>query len=294
MTILITGAAGQLGSVMKETLSNSLENKIIALNKDELDITDIRSIETAFDKYQPKWVINTAAFTAVDDAESELEKAFALNATAVEYLAQHCAQYSAKLIHFSTDYVFDGKKQGAYSESDLCNPETVYGKTKLAGEQMLRENLDDHIILRISWIFSSQGNNFVKGMSRILKEKPFITVVNDQHGCPTSAKSVAKLVKAIIQEHPTLCGTFHYSNQPATTRYDFTVEIQKQLIANHNYELKPIYPTSSKDFAAKAKRPLNSVLACTKIEKMMNHQALDWRQELTEVLGELHNGTIHT
>lgn len=293
MIILITGAQGQLGSAIQKALSSDPSLKVIALNKNQMDISSIQSVRMTFDKFQPNWVINTAAFTGVEEAEVKVDMAIALNMVGPHYLARECAKFGAKLIHFSTDYVFDGEKKEPYKEGDKCSPLSIYGETKLAGEEAALRICKEAIVLRISWLFSSQGKNFVKTIIRLVEEKPFLSVVNDQYGCPTSADSVANLVKKIIKEKTTLKGLFHYTNQSATTWYDFALAIQKKYFEGNVLAKKEIRPVATVDYKTKAQRPQNSVLDCTKIISELGIVPENWEVELEKVVGELRDADVY-
>jgi dTDP-4-dehydrorhamnose reductase len=184
------------------------------------------------------------------------------------------------MIHFSTDYVFDGSKDAPYLEEDDCAPVSVYGKTKRAGEQIIVDNMDDYIILRISWLFSKKGKSFVQTICRLLKEKPYLNVVSDQYGSPTAVDSVVEVVEKIIVEHPYLKGIFHYANYPTTTWYDFANEIQNNLVEHHGVEKKEIRPITSKEFGAKAKRPKYSALDSSKLLSILGLSPVDWKTQL--------------
>lgn len=293
MIILITGAQGQLGTAIKNALSPDSALTVIALNKHEMDISDIQSVKMTFDKYHPEWVINTAAFTAVDDAEIKVDTAIALNMVGPHYLARECTKFGAKLIHFSTDYVFDGEKKEAYTENDKCSPLSICGETKLAGEEAVLRLCKEAIVLRISWLFSAKGKNFVKSIVRLIEEKPFLNVVNDQYGCPTSANSVAMIVKKIIKEKSALSGLFHYANQGTTTWYEFAKAIQQLYFKGSVFSAKEIRPISAEDFQAKALRPQNSVLDSNKIMAELGITPENWEIELKKVVEELLDAQVY-
>jgi dTDP-4-dehydrorhamnose reductase len=283
VTIIITGAGGQLGTALKKQLSKKTQSRIIALNRNDLDITDEQAVKECFKKYQPRYIINTAAYNAVDEAEIYREHAFRVNFAAVETMAKECRKYSTKMIHFSTDYVFDGKKKTPYQEEDACFPLSVYGKTKLASEEIIKENGIDYLILRISWLFSDVSTNFVRKILAQLKKDAFITVVDDQKGCPTAAESVSEVVTLLINNHPTVNGIFHYSDLPVTNWFDFAKEIQQRLNENNEISTKDIRPIKSTELMTKAPRPHNSVLDCSKIKKLLGIEQADWREKLAFV-----------
>ena len=241
MSILITGANGQLGLALQRVLKQeSLSQPIISLNPQELDITNAKAIKQVFAEYQPKWVLNTAAFTAVDAAETQQENAFLVNVEAVRYLAQECERHHAKLFHFSSDYVFDGKKQTPYQETDVCAPLSVYGQSKWLGEKAIQETTDNYVILRSSWIFSADRTNFVKTIIRLLAERDQLRIINDQFGCPTYAQHIASISKQLITNYPELSGIFHYSDEAVCTWYDFACAIQEQLVNDYHHQAKDI------------------------------------------------------
>ncbi len=233
-------------------------------------------------------VINASAYTAVDKAESEPELAKQLNETTPGLIAQACAERGFPLIHISTDYVFPGDQSTPYVETDATWPATVYGQTKLEGEKAILSSGCRTFILRTSWVFSSHGKNFVKTMLRLGKERETVTVVSDQHGCPTSASSIAKTCLILASKSRELpldspaWGVYHYSGQPTTTWNQFAEEIFQQ--AGLKVAVTPIL---SKDYPTPAKRPLWSVMSCKKIQEQWGIEPADWRDELRMVLREL-------
>ncbi len=281
-TILITGAGGQVGHEL--AIAASPHNRI-ALNRQQLDITDPLQIEAAFDEHRPDILINAAAYTQVDRAEHEAESAFSINRDAVADLAFACQQARVPLLHVSTDYVFDGSKTGAYRENDPIAPLGVYGESKAEGEAVLHATLEQHIILRTSWVFSATGNNFVKTMLRLGKEREELSIVDDQHGCPTSARSIAAALLLIadryLQGETIEWGTYHYCNTPETTWYGFAREIFNMTSGYENLKLRPI-PGS--EYPTLAQRPLNSVLDCSLIKSDMGIRQDSWIDELRQIL----------
>jgi dTDP-4-dehydrorhamnose reductase len=281
-SILITGAGGQVGHELANAIS---EHRLVALNRQHLDITDRRQIETAFDLNRPDLVINAAAYTQVDRAEAEAERAFAINRDAVAYLASACGEAQVPLFHISTDYVFDGGKTGAYRETDSIAPIGIYGESKAEGEGELQAAVKQHIILRTSWIFSASGGNFVNRMLRLGKEREELGIVDDQHGCPTSARSIAAALLTIADRHlrgeAMKWGIYHYCNAPATTWYQFALEIFGQAGGYDHLKLKPI---SSSEYPTAARRPFNSVLDCSLIEKDYGIRQVSWGDELQRII----------
>ena len=262
-SILITGAGGQVGHELANAAS---QHQLIPLTRRQFDITDSIQVAEAFLRYKPDLVINAAAYTQVDHAEQEQEIAFAINRDGVAVLAHACQQIDIPLLHVSTDYVFDGSKRGAYRESDPIAPLGTYGKSKAEGEELLRTVLERHIVLRTSWVFSATGNNFVKTMLRLGKERDELGIVNDQHGCPTSARSIAQVLLLIadryLQGDAIKWGSYHYCNQSETTWFEFAKEIFRQGGGYENLKLNPIKTT---EYPTPAQRPENSVLDCRKV-----------------------------
>ena len=284
MKILLTGANGQVGKEVQ--IAAPKEFELIALTHQTLDITHAESVENICNYYQPDLILNAAAYTAVDRAEKEPEHAYAVNATGVRHLADMCKHYQIPLIHLSTDYVFDGSKDEGYTEEDTTSPLNVYGKTKLAGENIITSQLDQYIILRTSWVFSEHGNNFVKTILRLDKEKKELRVVADQVGCPTSAKNIAevlwKIIKKIDSGDSISCGIYHYANVPAVSWYEFSKAILPQ-------ELE-IFPITTAEYPTPAKRPANSILSCKKIEENFAIGSMKWLDTLQNLLHRNHYG----
>ncbi|HEX6182051.1 MAG TPA: dTDP-4-dehydrorhamnose reductase, partial [Chitinophagaceae bacterium] len=219
--ILITGANGQLGNEFRMLESGFPGYEFIFLSRQDLSITDKDSVQNVFKTYKPAWCVNCAAYTAVDKAESEREQAVAINATAAGLLAAACAQYNSGFIHISTDYVFDGSSAIPYRENDATGPINVYGESKLLGEQLVMKNDPRAIIIRTSWVYSFFGNNFVKTMMRLMKERESINVVEDQVGSPTYAADLAQVIMHIITQGSNASGIFHFSNEGRISWYEF-------------------------------------------------------------------------
>jgi dTDP-4-dehydrorhamnose reductase len=286
-TILITGAGGQ---VSHELASADSPHRLVALTQQQLEITDPVQIAEAFASYQPDILINAAAYTQVDLAENEAELAFAINRDGVANLAQACKKLDIPMLHISTDYVFDGSKQGAYKESDPISALGVYGESKAAGDAVLQATLEQYIILRTSWVFSATGNNFVKTMLRLGKEREALGIVDDQHGCPTSARSIAKVLLNIadryLQGRVIEWGTYHYCNQSETTWFGFAKSIFKQAGGFEKLQLNAI---ATSDYPTPARRPQNSVLDCSKLETNFGIEQANWIDELGLVLAQIKN-----
>lgn len=285
--VLVTGAKGQVGSEIVKTVPAGFT--VIGLASNELDITNQQQVTAVIAQYKPDLIINAAAYTAVDKAESDSDNAYAINQQAVAWLAQAAKQADIPFFHISTDYVFDGESTTPYKETDPVNPQSVYGMSKLAGEQVLAATHNKHIILRTSWVFGAEGNNFVKTMLRLGKERDELSVVADQHGCPTSARSIAEvlwqLAEKYMSERALPWGIYHFSNSPACTWYEFAVEIFQQAKERGLLENIPsVKSITSEDYPTPAKRPAWSVLDCNKIEFLLDKKVALWESELLSAL----------
>ena len=269
MKILVTGAKGQVGSEIVKRLPNC-----IAYDRDELDITDINQIRQKIEQHMPNVIINCAAYTAVDKAESESDMAFLINKTGPENLAKICEENKIFLMHLSTDYIFDGTKKLPYVETDPANPQSVYGESKWQGEEAVRKYCKNYLILRVSWVFGEYGHNFVKTMLRLANEKSELKIVSDQVGCPTYAGDIAEVLLKLSQLSKT--GTYHYCGKPATNWYDFAKVILKDNPIN-------IIPIKTTDYPTAAKRPQNSVLNCDLFIKTFKMELSEWQNGLKHV-----------
>ncbi len=276
--ILLTGAKGQLGHEIIE-LARNLNLPLYAFARSQLNITELAQIEYAVRIIKPKYIINTAAYTAVDKAEKESELAFLINSTGVNNLAQIAEKYDIPLIHISTDYVFDGQKKSAYIEEDKTQPLSIYGKSKLSGEMLLRKTWNKHIILRVSWIFGQFGNNFVKTILRLAKEKNELKIIADQRGAPTYTGDIAlTLIKIIdcLEKGQTDWGTYHYTGIPTLSWYEFAKKIVTEAKQYQPLILKKIIPIPSAEYPSIALRPCNSELACQKISQTFYIDQNNW------------------
>ena len=296
MRILVTGKNGQLGqsinkliNIESKTKYNPSSNEFIFVGREELDLNNKNSIDNYFnnnDRFDI--IINCAAYTAVDRAEEEQELANQVNHLAVEQLARIANQQEAKLIHISTDYVFDGESGKPYVETDETNPINVYGKTKLAGEKALQDVMPTNaIIIRTSWVYSEYGNNFVKTMLRLGKERDEISVVSDQIGSPTYATDLAEAILKIVnnknyleKQQPT--EVYHYSNKGEISWYDFAVEIFK--VTKIDCKVNPI---TTDQYPIPAKRPKNTLINKDKISHRFNIDIFDWRKSLESCISIL-------
>lgn len=278
--ILVTGANGQLGQCIKQA-STGFDHEFFYFSSSELDITDKSSVEQVCKKINPDFIINAAAYTQVDKAEEEEEKAFAVNHIGVRNLADHCKRSSCGLIHISTDYVFNGEKNSPYLETDEVNPKTVYGGSKLAGEvEILNAKLEKFAILRTSWLYSPYGHNFPKTMLKLAKDRDSLKVVNDQHGSPTSAHDLAEaILKIIPQLTVENSGIYHFSNSGITTWFGFA----KELFEQREIEIE-VHPVSSDEFPAKAKRPKYSKLENVSVAEVFNLEVKHWKISLDKTV----------
>jgi dTDP-4-dehydrorhamnose reductase len=287
--ILVTGASGQLGS---ELLRRASRFHVTAdgLSSKQLDISDARAVRSAVMNSGAGVIVNAAAYTAVDKAETETERAFAVNRDGTAHLAAACAEADIPFIHVSTDYVFDGSKATPYTEDDPVRPVSVYGASKEAGEQALRAAWPRHVILRTAWVHSAFGNNFVKTMLRLARERDSLRVVADQRGCPTAAGDLAEAILSIAgrisREGDIPWGTYHYCGAGSTTWHGFAEAIVHLAAPALGREV-PVIPIATADYPTPAKRPANSVLDCTKIRERLGIQPRPWRESLQEVIVEL-------
>lgn len=276
MVVLVTGASGQLGTALKSIEGKHSEIKFVFVSSSDLDITDKYSIQTVFEKEKPDFCINAAAYTAVDKAESEPEKAFDINVKGAKNLAEICRDCNVTLLHVSTDFVFDGNKNIPYTEEDTTNPQSVYGQTKLDGEQAIKGVFGHYFIIRTSWLYSCFGNNFMKTMLRLAKERTSISVVNDQIGTPTHAVDLAEALIKIITSGKKAYGIYHFSNEGIASWYDLAKKIFE--INNVTIDLQAI---PSSQFPTPAKRPKYSVLDKTKIKTVFGIEIKKWEEALS-------------
>ena len=283
--ILVIGGNGQLGNCFKK-LSFAYEKDFEFNFTDSatVDITDANSISDVFYDYQPHFCINASAYTAVDLAETETEKAFAVNATGVANLAEACAEYNTTLIHISTDYVFDGETEISYSEDNFTNPQGVYGASKLKGEELALDLNPKTIVVRTSWLYSEFNKNFVKTMLNLFSTKEELGIVADQFGQPTNANDLAEAVMKIIETEPKTYGVFHYSNYPETTWFGFAEKIAE--LSNSTIKLNAI---TTAQFPTPAKRPKRSTMCLDKIEETYKIDLQHWETSLAECIQILNN-----
>ncbi|WP_396192857.1 dTDP-4-dehydrorhamnose reductase [Flavobacterium sp.] len=301
MVVLVTGANGQLGQAIRFISEKYAEIEFKFCSSSDLDITSKENCHLVFTKFKPDYCINAAAYTAVDKAESEQEKAHLINVIGVKNLAEVCKEFSTTLLHVSTDFVFDGNRsvtssavEMPYTEKDLPNATGVYGQTKLDGEKAIQETFDNYFIIRTSWVYSQFGNNFMKTMLRLASERDSLSVVSDQIGTPTNAVDLAEvLIKIISSCHSELVyfvssqklgsksnfGIYNFSNEGQCSWYDFAKKIFE--VNNISINLQPI-PTSA--YPTPAKRPAYSVLDKSKIKRVFGVEVKNWEESLREII----------
>jgi dTDP-4-dehydrorhamnose reductase len=274
-TILVTGCNGQLGKELQAIAQHYGQFHFVFASREDLKLHHYGLVENFFIGTKPQYCINSAAYTAVDKAESEQEMAMLVNGESVGHLAAICKKYNTKLIHISTDYVFDGESETPYKEEDATNPINTYGASKLLGEQLCRKENEDSIIIRTSWVYSSFGNNFVKTMIRLMKEREEINVINDQVGSPTYAADLAKAILDIISSGKWESGIYHYSNQGKISWYEFALAI-KELTGS----TCKVHPITASQYPTAAKRPKFSLLNKEKIQQVFHISIPDWKVSL--------------
>jgi dTDP-4-dehydrorhamnose reductase len=286
--ILLTGANGQVGQELQQVLAPNYE--LIGIGRNRLDFAHPEKIEQLVREIQPAIVINTAAYTAVDKAESEPDLAKMVNGDAPEMLAKAVQAVGAALIHLSTDYVFDGKQGSLYLETHPTQPLSSYGRSKLAGEVAIRLYCDLHFILRTAWVYGAYGkSNFVKTMLRLGAEREEVRVVADQIGSPTWARSIATTIhQLILQLSPELAGTYHYTNSGVASWYDFAIAIfEEARLLGFPLKIQRVIPITTTDYPTPAHRPAYSVLSCAKITAVLGSSPPHWRICLRQMLAEL-------
>ena len=285
-TVLVTGANGQLGKSLQQIAPDfSGKFRLLFTDVDTLDITDLSAVRRMAQAENVDFLVNAAAYTAVDKAESDTDLAYLLNETAVANLATVAKERDAFFVHISTDYVFDGKGAIPYRTTDATNPTSIYGKSKLAGEKALLQSGCRGAIVRTAWLYSPYGNNFVKTMLRLADTKEFINVVNDQTGCPTLALDLAQFIMTVIKHdgNGEQVKCYHFTNRGEITWYDFASEVIRQYGKNC-----PVHPIPSSSYPTPVTRPAYSVLDLTESAKLFDIP--DWKESLTKVLPEIiHN-----
>jgi dTDP-4-dehydrorhamnose reductase len=290
MRVLVTGAQGQVGYEVLRRVPGGFA--VFGYGSQDLDISNAVQIRTVFEAVKPDLIINAAAYTAVDKAETDVERAYAVNSHGVGFLATAAEHLGIPLLHISTDYVFSGNADKPYTPDDATSPTGVYGLSKLAGEKQLEAQCSRHLVLRTSWVFGAHGNNFVKTMLRLGSDRDTLSVVADQHGGPTSAGSIADTLWALAlifqQEGRLGWGVYHYSGVPACSWHDFASEIFTQAVSLGLLEKSPeLKAIATADYPTPAKRPAWSVLDCEKLADVHGLLPKSWVQELQAVLQQL-------
>lgn len=287
-TILVTGANGQLGKKVKETFSKKQNINMVYTDIDEMDITSRREVEQKLEELQPTVLINCSAYTAVDKAETERKSALKINQKGPLVLSEKCKKYNTFLIHISTDYVLSGEGFKPYSEDEPIRPINYYGETKALGEEAIQKNYNNAVIIRTAWLYSEHGNNFVKTMLKLGKERQQLGVIDDQVGTPTYAGDLANAIKNIVLQYLSNDdfdkGIYHFTNEGVCSWFDFALKIQS--LAGNNVITNPI-PT--KDFPTPAKRPHYSVLSKRKIKSNFQINIPHWEESLKKCLSIINN-----
>jgi dTDP-4-dehydrorhamnose reductase len=280
MKILLLGKNGQLGQVLNQTLPQLA--KVIATTREQINLENLQDIPNQLKSIQPDIIINAAAYTNVDQAEIEQEKALIINAKAPAILAQYCKQQNIPLIHYSTDYVFDGTKQEPYLETDTPNPINFYGKSKLLGEQAIQEQKGTYLIFRTSWVYSHEGHNFPNTILKLAQSKKELQIIQDQWGVPTHVDQLSKItIKCIpqLQLNKQLSGLYHLTPKGKTNWYEFASLVIEN---TPNPNKTTISPIQAKDYSSKTTRPQNSLLNTKKLEKNFDLQLEDWMVYLNQ------------
>lgn len=289
LKILITGQHGQVSRELQQRLQGLGE--LVVLGRDQLDLANPEQIRQQVRSHRPGLIINAAAHTAVDQAENEPDVAFAINATAPGILAEEAKALGIPLIHYSTDYVFDGSKPAPYTEDDVPNPLGVYGASKLAGERAIAAVGGQYLILRTSWVYSSHGKNFLLTMQRLLQEKPHMRIVADQIGAPTWAGTIANSTRALIERWQAGqagdWGVYHLTAQGETSWFGFAQAIGEQLLTEGK-ACAALEGIPASEYPTPAKRPLNSRLDCSRLQQQWQVSQPQWREALRECLAQQH------
>jgi dTDP-4-dehydrorhamnose reductase len=297
--ILLTGATGQVGGELLRTLETLGE--VVAVGRGEMDLADVTSVLEAIRAVRPRWIVNPAAYTAVDRAESEPGLAYAINAEAVGVMGREAREIGAGVIHFSTDYVFDGSGSVPYVETDSTGPVSVYGASKLAGEKALAESGAGHMIFRTSWVYGSRGKNFLLTILKLAREREVLKVVADQYGAPTWSRDLARMTAAVIGQCEATAqggplagvlsdagGVYHATGGGETSWYGFASQgVQLLREREPDERFAEIAPISTAEYPTAAKRPANSRLDSSRLARRFGWKMMDWRASLQEVIAEL-------
>jgi len=299
MRILLTGVTGQVGGDLLQTL-NPL-GEIVAPTRAEMDLANAAAVREAIRSVRPRWIVNSGAYTAVDKAESEPELAYAINAEAVKAIGVEAKAIGAGVIHYSTDYVFDGSARAPYRETDATGPVGVYGASKLAGEKALAESGAAHAIFRTSWVYAARGKNFLLTILKLARERDKLRVVADQYGSPTWSRDLAKMTAAMIGQYESaarerqladvlaeLGGVYHAAGAGETTWHGFAVEAVKlQREKEPGVKFAEIEAITTAEYPTPARRPANSRMNCEKLTKQFEWKMMDWQDSLKKVLAEI-------
>jgi dTDP-4-dehydrorhamnose reductase len=297
--ILLTGVTGQVGGELVRTLATFGE--VIAPTRDEMDLANTTSIREQIRALRPRWIVNPAAYTAVDKAESEPDLAYAINAEAVRVMGEGAREIGAGVIHFSTDYVFDGTGGVPYRESDPAGPVSVYGASKLAGERALAESGAEYMVFRTSWVYGSTGKNFLRTILKAARERDRLRVVADQYGAPTWSRDLARMSAQVIERMEDLAqqkelaealaefrGVYHAAGSGETTWFGFAAEAIEQMREREpGAKLAQVDAIATSEYPTPAKRPTNSRLNCERLTEKFGWRMMDWRDSLREVIAEL-------
>jgi dTDP-4-dehydrorhamnose reductase len=297
--ILLTGATGQVGGELLETLKPLGE--VVAPVRTEMDLADAASVRDAIRMVRPRWIVNPGAYTAVDKAESEPELAYAINAEAVRAMGEEARAIGAGVIHFSTDYVFDGSASAPYRETDATGPVSVYGASKLAGEKALAESGAGYIVFRTSWVYGARGKNFLLTILKLAREREALRVVADQYGAPTWSRDLARMTAEVIGQSEAkarggeiaavladMGGVYHAAGAGETTWYGFAAEaVQLQRDRAPETRFAEIEAIMTAEYPTPARRPANSRMNCERLAERFGWKMMDWRDSLREVLAEL-------
>jgi dTDP-4-dehydrorhamnose reductase len=286
MKVLITGKGGQLAWELVRLAPQAFE--IISVGREQLDISNENQVVDFIDSTKPNLVINAAAYTAVDQAEKDSVTAYAVNELGIKYLAQACQKINARILHISTDFIFDGTNTSPYQTDTKPNPINVYGASKLAGDIELNKVLPEaSVIVRTAWVYSANGNNFVKSMLRLMQEKPQLGIIYDQVGTPTWAKGLAQWLWTVAAK-PEVTGTYHWTDAGVASWYDFAIAIQE--LALDKGLLKsaiPVLPIPTSAYPTPARRPAFSVIDKTSAEEVSGLNTTHWRKQLSAMMDEL-------
>ena len=291
MRILLTGARGQVGTDLLPLLQQ--QGEVVAVDRAECDLSSVDAIKKLVAKIQPSVIVNSAAYTAVNEAEADAELAYAINSTAPATLAAEARKLDAMFVHYSTDYVFDGSKQGAYTEIDEPAPLNVYGASKLAGERAVTAAGGRFLVLRTSWVYGANGNNFLLTIRRLAREREELKIVDDQVGGPTSSIQLAQATDRLVRQYSQLpesefpFGLYHTTASGGVSWCGFAQAIVAALRESETFKLQQILPISSSDYSTPACRPLNSVLCNDKFEQTFGFKLTSWQAGLAEVVLEI-------